>query len=170
MRKIRAGDGHPGVRDNIKGTSFHLFGAHARRHLHGVPGEIVAQRDGAICRATVDGAVWITHLRRADSDTERYFKLPATRALALSGSALDVPEIGIRRPCRPSRGRDVREIVYEERGGVGYLKVRLPQRGDEHRPVPAPARGLPSRAVTGHQRSSCCSAAATISPTASIST
>ena len=122
MRKIRAGDGHPGVRDDIKGTAFHLFGVHAESHLHGVAGEIVAQRNGAICRATVDGAVWITHLMRAETDTERHFKLPATRALALTGSALDVPEIAIT-PSEPSvPGRTYREIVYEEHGRVGYLR------------------------------------------------
>ncbi len=122
MRKIRAGDGYPGVLDTIKGTRFHLFGAHEETHLHGLAGEIVAQRDGAICRATVDGAVWITHLKQADDDTERHFKVPATRALALSGSALDAPEIGITpdEPLVP--GRTYREIVYEEHAGVGYLR------------------------------------------------
>ena len=29
-------------------------------------GQILSQRDGAICRATVDGAVWITHLKAKD--------------------------------------------------------------------------------------------------------
>ena len=57
--------------------SLHLFGAHRERSLRGRPGEIIAQRDGAICRATVDGAVWITHLKRRDADGARYFKLPA---------------------------------------------------------------------------------------------
>jgi hypothetical protein len=28
------------------------------------PGEIIAQRHGTICRATADGAVWITHLKQ----------------------------------------------------------------------------------------------------------
>ena len=28
LRKVRAGDGHPGVLDAIEGTHFHLFGAH----------------------------------------------------------------------------------------------------------------------------------------------
>jgi putative two-component system hydrogenase maturation factor HypX/HoxX len=122
MRKIRAGDGHPGVLDTIGGIPFHLFGAHAETHLHGVAGEIVAQREGAICRATVDGAVWISHLKEADSDTERHFKLPATRALALSGCALYVPEIEIGSRQTPIAGRTFQEIVYEELDQVGYLR------------------------------------------------
>jgi putative two-component system hydrogenase maturation factor HypX/HoxX len=96
VRKIRAGDGHPGVLDAIQGTEFHLFGAHFERGLHGRPGEIIAQRTGAICRATVDGAVWITHLKRRDTPSDRYFKLPAARALNLAGLDLDAPEIASR--------------------------------------------------------------------------
>ena len=67
LRKVRAGDGHPGVLDAIEGAHFHLFGAHPERTLRGRPGELIAQRNGAICRATVDGAVWITHLKRQDT-------------------------------------------------------------------------------------------------------
>ena len=84
VRKIRAAEGHPGVLDAIEGTEFHLFGAHHERALRGRAGEIIAQRNGAICRATVDGAVWITHLRRRDTPPQTSFKLPATRALALA--------------------------------------------------------------------------------------
>ena len=62
VRKIRAAEGHPGVLDTIAGTEFFLFGVHVERGLRGRPGEIIATRNGAICRATVDGAVWITHL------------------------------------------------------------------------------------------------------------
>ena len=90
LRKIRAGDGYPGVLDTIEGECFHLFGAHPEAMLRGRPGELLAQRDGAICRATVDGAVWITHLKHQNSASERHFKLPATRALSLAGVELDV--------------------------------------------------------------------------------
>ena len=67
LRKLRAGEGHPGVLDSIHGREFHLFGAHRERVFRGNPGELIAQRDGAICRATIDGAVWITHLKRRDT-------------------------------------------------------------------------------------------------------
>ena len=56
VRKIRAAEGYPGVLDELEGTDFHLFGAHRETTLRGRPGEIIAQRHGAICRATVDGA------------------------------------------------------------------------------------------------------------------
>ena len=113
VRKIRAAEGHPGVLDTIEGTEFHLFGVHHERALRGRAGEIIAQRTGAICRATVDGAVWITHLKRRDG-----FKLPATRALALARPEFDAPEIPV--PI-DAPDRTFREIAYEEHAGVGYL-------------------------------------------------
>ena len=105
LRRIRAAEGHPGVLDSIGGEPFHLFGAHRDSRLRGRPGEILATSHGAICRATADGAVWISHLKAPDG-----FKLPATRALELAGVELSVPETG-----------SWDEIAYEERDGVGYL-------------------------------------------------
>jgi putative two-component system protein, hydrogenase maturation factor HypX/HoxX len=121
VRKIRAGEGHPGVLDVIRGTEFHLFGAHPERVLSGRPGEIIAQRNGAICRATVDGGVWITHLKRADTPIERNFKLPATRALELAGVELEAPEIAVALDARWRVDQTYREIVYQQLSGVGYL-------------------------------------------------
>jgi putative two-component system hydrogenase maturation factor HypX/HoxX len=125
VRKIRAAEGHPGVLDTIEGGEFHLFGAHAETAMRGRPGEIIAQRHGAICRATVDGAVWISHLRRRDEGESKYFKLPATRALELTGCAIDVPEVpvAVHAPIAPDR--TFREISYEEHGGVGYLNFEF---------------------------------------------
>jgi len=90
VRKLRAAEGHPGVRDTIGASDFHLFGVHRERELRGTPGEIVATRDGAICRATIDGAVWITHLKGAEG-----YKLPATRALARAGVEVTAPEVPV---------------------------------------------------------------------------
>ncbi|MEY2440686.1 MAG: putative two-component system protein hydrogenase maturation factor HypX/HoxX [bacterium] len=121
VRKIRAAEGHPGVLDELWGSEFHLFGVHRERALCGEAGEIVAQRDGAICRATVDGAVWITHLKRAPAHGRTHFKLPATRALELTGHAVDVPEIGVALHAPLRADHTWREIAYEEDGAVGYL-------------------------------------------------
>ena len=84
--------------------------------LRGVPGEILAQRHGAICRATVDGAVWISHLKRPG-----HFKLPATRALAVVGHQLDVAELPAPLHAPPFAPQTLREIAYKEHRGVGYL-------------------------------------------------
>jgi putative two-component system hydrogenase maturation factor HypX/HoxX len=125
VRKIRAAEGHPGVLDAIGGTAFHLFGAQAEWLLRGRPGEIIAQATGAICRATVDGSVWITHLKRRDTPAERYFKLPATRSLALAGVELDAPEIAVPVDGRVWADHTYREISYEERAAVGYLQFEF---------------------------------------------
>jgi len=122
LRKVRAAEGSPGVLDVIAGCEFHLFGAHPEQTLRGRPGEIVARRDGAICRATTDGAVWLTHMKQRDDPPHRYFKLPATRALALAGVELEVPHVGVAIDAPARLDSTYREILYAERGRVGYLR------------------------------------------------
>jgi putative two-component system protein, hydrogenase maturation factor HypX/HoxX len=116
MRRIRAAEGHPGVLDTVAGAEFHLFGVHREATLRGAPGEMLAQRHGAICRATVDGAVWISHLKRPGG-----FKLPAVRALALAGRRVDAPEVPAPVYAPPFSPQTFRDVAYEERRGVGYL-------------------------------------------------
>jgi len=117
LRKIRAADGHPGVLDSLYGIPCYLFNAFAEDTLAGEPGAVVAQRNGAICRATVDGAVWITHLRRKPVD-EKTFKLPA--AIVLGEALTDVPESNA--PWLvPNTSRTYADIRYEESNLVGYL-------------------------------------------------
>jgi putative two-component system hydrogenase maturation factor HypX/HoxX len=77
IKKIHLLDSHPGVKETILGLECHLFGAWEEAHLKGAhPKEILAKRDGAICLSTIDGALWITHLKAPDG-----FKLPATYLL-----------------------------------------------------------------------------------------
>jgi putative two-component system protein, hydrogenase maturation factor HypX/HoxX len=118
IRKIYAADSWPGVLDVIDGESFYLYGTHEEDELKGAPGVILAQRHGAICRATGDGAVWITHLKKKRSDNRRYFKLPA--ATVLGETLQNVPEIGVDLMFSPHR-RTFREIWYAERNSVGCL-------------------------------------------------
>ena len=114
VRRIRAAEGHPGVLDTIAGAEFHLFGVHPEDALRGAPGEIVAQRHGAICRATVDGAVWIIapQAPRALTSCPRCGRSPSPAADSTCRESLvplDAP------------AETFREIAYEEHGGVGYL-------------------------------------------------
>ena len=76
-----------------------------RGHL---PGVCIGRRDGALLRATRDGAVWIGHVKRVDAPG--HFKLPATLAFAEQSAAL--PEL--------AEG-SWREIRYEAADGVGTL-------------------------------------------------
>ncbi len=106
LRKIRSADGFPGVLDGIGGRRLYLYDAHAETALGGRPGSLIARSGQAICRATVDGAVWIGHLR--DPDSEHPFKLPASLVLGEAAEAL--PQTA-----------GYAEIRYEEADGVGYL-------------------------------------------------
>jgi putative two-component system hydrogenase maturation factor HypX/HoxX len=113
LRKIRSADNHPGVRDEILGVECFLYGAHSEGSLRGAPKEILAKRDGAICLGTVDGAVWISHLREPHR-----FKLPATYVLKerLKG----VRERRIPLYVDPSL-ETFREITFMREGRIGYL-------------------------------------------------
>jgi putative two-component system hydrogenase maturation factor HypX/HoxX len=89
---------------------------------------VLARRDGAICRATRDGAVWIPQLRpRPVPGGPGTFKLPATLALRESpGEPLDgVPEVLAPLTLPPGR-RTYRQIGYRESGAVGYLEFCFP--------------------------------------------
>jgi len=74
--KINFSDSSPGVLDELLSTSCYLYGVHKEDKFRGLPKEILAKRDGAICLGTIDGAVWISHLKEVGK-----FKLPATYTL-----------------------------------------------------------------------------------------
>ncbi len=77
IKKINFSDSFPGVLDNILGIKCYLFGVWEEEKLKGdKPKKILAKRDGAICISTIDGAVWITHLKEVGR-----FKLPSTYVL-----------------------------------------------------------------------------------------
>ncbi len=76
IKKINCSDSLPGVLDEILGVECYLFGVWREDKFRGQPKEILAKRDGAICLGTVDGAVWISHLKEVGR-----FKLPATYVL-----------------------------------------------------------------------------------------
>lgn len=118
VRKISAADSSPGVLDHFCGGDYYLYGIHEESQLTGKPGEVIAQRYGAICRATVDGAVWISHLRKKKAAQQRFFKLPATQVLG--DAVAEVPEVLI--PSLDSGdAKTFRDICYQEKNEVGYL-------------------------------------------------
>jgi putative two-component system hydrogenase maturation factor HypX/HoxX len=118
LAKVHAADGFPGVLDEVAGLACRLFGAWPEPSppARGAPGSVLATREGAILRATRDGAIWISHLK-AEGD-EAAIKLPAARVL---GGRIDgVPEWPIRLDT-PSGAGGFRELEYFEQGPVGFL-------------------------------------------------
>ncbi|MET0106170.1 MAG: hydrogenase maturation protein [Sedimenticola sp.] len=111
LRKIRCGDGFPGVKDRIGDRQLFLYDARPEAELKGEPGQLIGRSGPAVCRATVDGAVWIGHMR--DPVSDHPFKLPAVDLLSQEVEGL--PEI------EATASSGYREIWYEEANGVGYL-------------------------------------------------
>ncbi|HJV25083.1 MAG TPA: hydrogenase maturation protein [Aromatoleum sp.] len=121
LQKLRAADGFPGVSDSLFGTPCQLFDAHEATPDElgpAIPGEVMARRDSALLRATIDGAVWIGHVKRADHDHP--FKLPATVAFATEAAALPELEIPLMRDATDPRWSELR---YRESadGTTGFL-------------------------------------------------
>ncbi|WP_031063821.1 hydrogenase maturation protein [Streptomyces sp. NRRL WC-3742] len=121
LRKLRAADSQPGVLDELYGREFFLHGGHPEDELRGPePGAVLATRDGAICRATVDGAVWIPQLRpRRTPGGPATFKLPA--ATVLAGELGRVREVRVS-PSSAGRRDTWSELRYHEEGEVGFLE------------------------------------------------
>ncbi|MGR8012042.1 enoyl-CoA hydratase-related protein [Streptomyces hypolithicus] len=125
VRKLRAADSRPGVLDELLGDQWYLHGGHPEPGgLRGRPGELLATRAGAICRATVDGAVWIPELRRRRRPGEPApVKLPA--AVALDG------RLPAALPDHPAAAADASgaawsDIRYREDGQTGFLTFSFP--------------------------------------------
>ncbi|SEM31599.1 enoyl-CoA hydratase-related protein [Streptacidiphilus jiangxiensis] len=126
-RKLRTADSSPGVLDTLGGRAYYLHGGQPEDELRGVPGTLLATREGAVCRATVDGAVWLTSLRprRALPDGPPTAKAPAATVLGAAGLLRGVPEIGV--ALRPHHKRQTWATVrYHEHGSVGLLRFSFP--------------------------------------------
>ena len=113
LRKIDAADGFPGVADSLFDQPCHLYDAWPEARLRGMPGDVMARRETALCRATVDGAVWIGHVKRAEG-----FKLPATLAFASECPA--VPEVPLAGWFAADHAT-WQDIRYEEASEIGFL-------------------------------------------------
>ena len=112
LARVNAADGFPGVADELFGRSVHIFDAWPEAMLTGEPGSLLGRRETAFCRATVDGAIWIGHLRRPGG-----IKLPATLACP---EAAELPELPLSELWR-SPSATWQDISYEEVEGVGFL-------------------------------------------------
>lgn len=124
LAKIHGADGFPGVLDSLFDVPCYLYDAHPAtpavlKNVAGkTAGEIVARRDHAILRRTVDGGIWIGHARLLQSGdaVEKPFKLPVADCFEAQCAAL--PEL----PAALMRADDEwGELRYREEGAVGFL-------------------------------------------------
>jgi putative two-component system hydrogenase maturation factor HypX/HoxX len=131
LQKIAAADGSPGVLDTLFNHPCRLFDAHpasaevAAMFSDHEPGTVLARRGPALLRRTVDGAIWIAHVRQEDDATPtqtthtqspatNVLKLAATRVFAAQSAAL--PELPV-----PLMRDNVEwdELRYREFGPAG---------------------------------------------------
>ncbi|MEV7602124.1 hydrogenase maturation protein [Kitasatospora sp. NPDC089797] len=125
LRRLRAADSRPGVLDELGGAEWYLHGGHRERLLRGRPGELLATRAGAVCRATADGAVWIPELRRRRTPGgPATVKLPAVTALGALLPA--VPERPAPLMPEPGEHPGWSDLRYREEGPVGFLHFSFP--------------------------------------------
>ncbi len=118
LRKIKAADGSPGVLTTIENEAYYVYGAHLEGVYKGhTAGKIIAQRHNAICIATGNGAIWLTHLKPKNAS----YKIEA--AMALNPSSLNnVPITTLLPFTNDCDVKDTfREIRYTEKNKVGYL-------------------------------------------------
>ncbi len=121
--KINAADSYPGVLDVLAGVECYLFGAHKEDLSLNVKmqeaadsvsiKEIFAKRDGAVCIKTLDGAVWVSHLKEPGR-----FKLPATYVLKERLKGVKEQRIPL---YIQERQESFYELYVEKKGEVAYL-------------------------------------------------
>lgn len=106
LRKVQSADGAPGILDEVDGMAVRLFDAHPAPGLTGAPGRWITKSNGALARATVDGAIWIGHMKAAQPMS---LKLPAEEVAPEAARALPIADGGYA------------PIRYWEAGDVGCL-------------------------------------------------
>lgn len=128
LRKIRSADGHPGLQTRLFGQDCRVFDAHpaATGSVRAVfadlrPGQAMARRGPALLCRTVDGAVWIGHVREIGPTPQPAsplpLKLPATEVFRAQAAAL--PELPVALQRNAATGQDEwDELRYEESGPV----------------------------------------------------
>ncbi|MDQ6843044.1 MAG: enoyl-CoA hydratase-related protein, partial [Bacteroidota bacterium] len=120
IKKINASDSYPGALGRIFSEEYFCYGVVEDEILGGEPGEILVQRDHAICVATKDSALWIQCLKE---NKEGAIKLPSTIALADKAKNIPVSTIDIFE--NNSTHKTFSEIKYSEANDVGYLSFNF---------------------------------------------
>lgn len=134
LARLHSADGQPGVADRLFGQPCRIWDGHAatpqamQSFPGAAPGEVLAQRDGAVLRATVDGGLWIGQACVLEPDQAAghpdphsdgsdglpaapLFKLPTTMALARQCAALPTLAVALERD--PAEWG---ELLYAESG------------------------------------------------------
>ena len=115
IKKINSADSFPGLLDRLFDEEYYLYGAHKESVLKGKAGEIIGRRHGAICKATINGALWISHLRKKEKNS---YKLPSVTLLKDKLKGIYEQRIPL---LLEEEIETFKEIYYKEKNEVGYL-------------------------------------------------
>lgn len=113
LKKINMSDSNPGVKDSFFDIECFLYGVYKEDTFKGKPKEILAKRDGAICVATLDGAIWISHLKEVGK-----FKLPSTYVLKQNLKGIKEHRIAL---VLENKDETFHELYVEKKGEIAYL-------------------------------------------------
>ena len=120
-RVLRSADTVPGALAELGGRPVFLYGGRAEPAARGAPGTVVGKRHGALCVATGDGGVWVTHVREPDGEA---LKVPAATGLG--------PVVGVVAELAPGGRREgsgagYGDVWYAEdvAGAVGFVHFDL---------------------------------------------
>lgn len=114
IKKINMSDSYPGVKENFFGIDCFMYGAHKEDELKASAKEIIAKRDGAICIGTLDGAIWVSHLKK-----EAGIKLPST--YVLKENIKGVKEQRIPLILNSDNRNTFHEIYVEKKEDIAFL-------------------------------------------------
>jgi len=106
LQKIAAADGSPGVLDALFEQPCRLYDAHpaslalVAQFASAAPGTLLARRGPALLRRTVDGAVWIGHVRlealpNQPPATDLMLKLPAVHVFVAQTAPILEASVGL---------------------------------------------------------------------------
>jgi putative two-component system hydrogenase maturation factor HypX/HoxX len=130
LAKLRSADGQPGVADEVFGQPCHLVDGHAATPAllqtlpPAQPGDVIAQRDGALLRCTADGGVWIGQARSAQAcGGGAAFKLPATMAFANEAGTLPNCSVPLQRA--DDEWGELRYREFSAAGSPGRPEARV---------------------------------------------
>ncbi len=115
IRKINAADSDPGVLIQLNNKDFYGYGAHFEGTLKGKPGTILAQRNNAICIATKNEAIWLTHLK---ANTKNAIKLPSIIALGDKTDTIPISKLSAFDLVKKNTWQEIR---FEQENDIGYL-------------------------------------------------
>ena len=114
---INAADGFPGVLVTLEGTRVYLYGARVENRGHqATPGSLLGHRQGAICFAARDGAVWVRQLKLAPQGEKHFFKLPAWQVITQL-----MPQVPAFAGLPVLDSREQEDIRVEVEGAVAYI-------------------------------------------------